>query len=155
MSAERPLAGDGEMTAPAPRRARPGDVPAISGVINGWIDATGWMPRVHAHETIEGVIRDAFDRREIWVVGEPVEGYVSVDPETGRIGALYCRRTGAGLGKALLDAAKDGRERLMLHTHDPNHAARRFYAREGFVETGTHVPEPPETVTEIVMEWRR
>ncbi|MFN3144736.1 MAG: GNAT family N-acetyltransferase [Paracoccaceae bacterium] len=143
------------MTAPAPRRALPDDVPAIAGVINGWIDATDWLPRVHSAAEIEGFIRTAFDLREIWVVGDPVEGYVSVDPETARVGALFCRRTGAGLGKALLDAAKAGRDRLVLHTHDPNQAARRFYAREGFVETGTHVPEPPDTVLEIVMEWQR
>lgn len=136
-----------------PRRAVPADVPAMAAVVNGWIDATSWFPRVHPSETIEGFIRDAFAAREIWVVGEPVVGYLSLDAAAGRVAALYCSRTGEGLGKALLDEAKRGRARLTLRTHSPNVSAQRFYLREGFVHVGEVAPEPPETVPEIIMEW--
>lgn len=139
---------------PPLRRAVRADIPAMAAVVNGWIDATEWFPRVHAPEAIEGFIREAFAIREIWVIGEAVEGYLSLDPAVGRVAALYCGRTGAGLGKLLLDRAKLGRTRLTLRTHRPNIAAQRFYVREGFVAVGEAVPEPPETVPELVMEWR-
>jgi GNAT superfamily N-acetyltransferase len=142
------------MKSEAPRRAGPDDVPAIAAVVNGWIDATPWMPRVHSPDVIEGFVREALPKRVIWVIGEPVAGYLSLDPEESRVAALYCARTGAGLGKALMDRAKEGRSFLMLWTHVPNLAAQRFYRREGFVETGRAEPEPPETVPEIRMEWR-
>ncbi|ANT60626.1 GNAT family acetyltransferase [Salipiger sp. CCB-MM3] len=137
------------------RRAGEADIPGCAAVVNGWIDATPWFPRIFSESEIEGFIREAFTEREIWVSGEPIEAYLSLDPATLKVGALYCARTGAGLGKALLDRAKDGRERLWLHTHAPNLAAQRFYRREGFVETGRIAPEPPETVEEISMEWTR
>jgi GNAT superfamily N-acetyltransferase len=140
--------------AAALRRAVNADIPAIAAVVNGWIDATDWFPRVHPPEAIEGFIREAFPIREIWVIGEPVEGYLSLDGAAGRVAALYCARTGAGIGKRLLDRAKLGRTRLTLRTHRPNIAAQRFYVREGFVAVGEAVPEPPDTVPELVMEWR-
>jgi hypothetical protein len=139
---------------PVLRRAVRADIPAMAAVVNGWIDTTPWFPRVHGPEAIEGFIRDAFPIREIWVIGEPVEGYLSVDPAAGRVAALYCARTGAGLGKRLLDRAKLSRTHLTLRTHRPNAAAQRFYVREGLVAVGEAVPEPPDTVPELVMEWR-
>jgi ribosomal protein S18 acetylase RimI-like enzyme len=142
------------MTSELIRRAVAEDVPAIAAVVNGWIDATPWLPRVHAAQAIEGLVREAFPRRVVWVIGDPVAGFLSLDAGQGRIAALNCARTGAGLGKVLLDKAKEGRMVLTLSTHVPNAAAQRFYRREGFVETGRAEPELPETVPEIIMEWR-
>lgn len=141
--------------APKVRRATPDDIAACAAVINGWIDTADWFPRLYGPERIEQAFHDAWDRREIFVTGAPVEGYVSIDPAEGRIAALYTARPGAGLGKALLDRAKQGRTMLFLHTHVPNMAAQRFYRREGFVRVGAALtPEPPETVPELRMEWR-
>ncbi|SDG72822.1 GNAT family N-acetyltransferase [Alloyangia pacifica] len=137
------------------RRATEADIPACAAVVNGWIDATEWFPRIYSPGVIEGFLREAFSLREIWVIGAPVEGYISIDPEIGKVGALYCARSGAGLGKALLDKAKEGRARLFLHTHVTNLAAQRFYRREGFRDAGEVDPEPPETLRELRMEWRR
>ncbi|MGI3166122.1 GNAT family N-acetyltransferase [Pseudooceanicola sp. 200-1SW] len=137
------------------RRAGRADIPACAAVASDWVEETGWMPRLHSVAELEGHIRAAFDAREIWVIGTPVAAYMSVDPEAGHIGALYCRTRGQGWGKAFLDKAKEGRDRLSLNTHVPNRAAQRFYAREGFFETGRRMPAPPETVEELRMEWRR
>ena len=137
------------------RRATEADIPACASVASDWIDETGWMPRIHSREDLEGHIRTAFPEREIWVIGQPVQAYMSVDPEAGHIGALYCRERGQGWGKAFLDKAKEGRDSLSLNTHVPNDAAQRFYAREGFVETGRRMPVPPELVMEMRMEWKR
>jgi putative acetyltransferase len=43
---------------------------------------------------------------------------------------------GRGLGRALLDEAKAGRDVLDLHVFARNARARRFYAAAGFVEVG-------------------
>jgi len=137
------------------RPATVDDIPAMAAVVNAWIDATPWMPRAHSAEAIEGFIRDAYPIRNMWVTGDPVDGYMSVDPDAARIGALYLRRTGRGLGKKMIDTAKEGRDFIWLTTHKPNEAAQRFYAREGFVATGEIRAEPPETVSEIRMEWYR
>lgn len=137
------------------RRAARSDVAACAKVVNDWIDMTDWMPRAHDPETIKGFIDDAFDGREIWVHGDPVDAYMSFDPVEARIGGLYCAKTGLGIGKAFLDIAKSGRDRVWLSTHEPNILAQRFYGREGFVQAGKIAAEPPETVAELLMEWRR
>lgn len=143
------------MTDPfTPRRAGPEDIAGIAAVVNRWIDETDWMPRTESAEAIEGFIGAAFPDRIIWVVGDPIEGYLSLDPATAKVGALYCTRTGEGCGKALMEAAKQGRDFLWLHTHVTNTRAQAFYRREGFVAVGGEIaPEPPETVPEMRMEW--
>ena len=136
------------------RRAVSDDLATIAAVVNAWIDATQWMPRTQPEEAIEQHIREAFPKREIWVSGDPIDAYLSLDPEKNWIGALYCANPGRGTGQALLNQAKAGRTFLTLKTHAPNEAAHRFYRREGFAEVDRLQPEPPETVEEIVMEWR-
>lgn len=112
------------------------------------------MPEDLPQTKLEDLIREAFPQREIWVAGDPVDCYMSIDPVEGKVGALYCLRTGAGVGKRLLDKAKENRDFLWLTTHVPNEAAQRFYRREGFVDVGTEPPVPPDTVPVIRMEWR-
>ncbi len=142
------------MTNPIPiRRAVPDDVAACAAVANGWIDQTEWLARVHSHEMVVGFVEDGMKNRTIWVAGDPIDGYLSFNPETNQVGALFCRKTGAGLGKALMDKAKENVNYLWLTTHVPNINAQRFYAREGFHEVSRFDPEPPETVREIKMEW--
>ncbi len=136
------------------RRAVPEDAAACARVISTWIAQTEWMPEDLPESELEHLIREAFPARDIWVSGDPVDCYMSVDPRENKVGALYCLRTGEGMGKRFLDKAKDGRDYLWLTTHVPNRAAQRFYRREGFVETGREPPTPPDTVPVIRMEWR-
>lgn len=136
------------------RRAERRDVPGCAKVLNDWIDATEWMPRLHAPEAIEAMIDAAFDLREIWVAGDPVEAYVSFDVETAKVGGLYCARTGQGLGKTLLDKVRERRDYVWLTADEPNKKAQKFYAREGFVEVDRYMPEPPEMVRLVKLEWR-
>ncbi|WP_424830839.1 GNAT family N-acetyltransferase [Ruegeria sp.] len=138
-----------------PRRAALDDIPACAQVISTWASQTDWMRNeVLATSELETLIREAFPEREIWVAGEPVDCYMSIDPKAQKIGALYCLRTGEGVGKQLLDQAKTGRNYLWLTTHEPNKAAQKFYRREGFVAVGTEAATPPETIPVIKMEWR-
>lgn len=148
-----------------PRRPDPQDVPAIAGIINDWIDATPWMQRDLPPDEIEGLIAKGLPQREMWVIGDPVQAYISIEAEIAHIWGFYCAQPGQGMGKRLLDRAKQGRDFLSLNTHVPNVAAQRFYAREGFVPVGevpqgpaSTVAETPEReatgVRELRMEWR-
>lgn len=136
------------------RRAVPEDVAACARVVRTWLEETDWMPEDLPEDKLADLIREAFPQREMWVSGNPVDCYMSVDPAENKVGALYCLRTGEGIGKRLLDQAKEGRDFLWLTTHVPNRDAQRFYRREGFVEKGTEPPTPPDTVPVIRMEWR-
>ncbi|WP_170475563.1 GNAT family N-acetyltransferase [Ruegeria arenilitoris] len=142
------------MSLDAIRRAEPEDVRACAHVIAAWMSQTDWMPEELTEDELEALIREAFPAREIWVVGDPVDCYMSVDPKEQKVGALYCLRTGQGIGKRLLDQAKSGRDYLWLTAHEPNKAAQKFYRREGFEATGIEPPTPPETLPVIRMEWR-
>ncbi|WP_170608262.1 GNAT family N-acetyltransferase [Ruegeria arenilitoris] len=142
------------MSSDAIRRAEPKDVRACAHVIAVWMSQTDWMPEELSEDELEALIREAFPAREIWVAGNPVDCYMSVDPKEQKVGALYCLRTGQGIGKRLLDHAKSGRDYLWLTTHEPNKAAQKFYRREGFEATGIEPPTPPETLPVIRMEWR-
>ena len=140
--------------APEIRRAGAQDVSTVARIVNDWIDRTSWMPRVHPRETIEEFIAEAVPKREIYLIGDPAEGYLSLDPATGQIGALYLDRPGRGFGKALLDRAKAGRDYLQLWTHEPNSDAQRFYRREGF-EVVERKAAGNDGLPELRMEWRR
>ncbi|WP_422049360.1 GNAT family N-acetyltransferase [Shimia sp.] len=137
------------------RRATPEDVGAMAQIVCDWEAATEWMSSPYGPEEISGFIREAMPAREMWVAGEPIEGYLSYDPKATRVGGLYCRKSGQGLGKALMDKVKEGRDFLWLTTHEPNLKAQKFYKREGFVEVSRHDAEPPNTVREVRMEWQR
>ena len=142
------------MTEMAVRRAVEADVPVMAQIVCDWEAVTEWMESPYGPEEIAGFIREAMPERDIWVVGEPVEGYLSFDPSVSRVGGLYCRKTGAGVGKMLMDRAKAGRDFVWLTTHEPNEKAQKFYKREGFEEVSRHDAEPPNTVREVRMEWR-
>ncbi|MGJ8546570.1 MAG: GNAT family N-acetyltransferase [Sulfitobacter sp.] len=136
------------------RRAGAKDGPACAAIVDAWIDATPWMPRRFDLEALTKALAEGLPKREAYVVGDPVQGYLSMDPEAAHIWGFYVARPGAGLGRALLEQAKLGRDYLRLNTHHANARAQKFYAREGFAQIGA--PRPGEDgIDEITMEWRR
>ncbi len=137
------------------RRATSDDIPAMAQVVAEWVTRTDWATPKHDAETLRGLIADAFPDREIWVGGDPVQGYMSIDPTSNKIGALYCAVTGQGLGKRFMDHAKLGRDHLWLTTHQPNTAAQRFYRREGFQVVESLPASEDGGPAEYRMEWQR
>ena len=135
------------------RPMTPADIPACIAIVRAWVAATPWMPDPPSEAELEAAFADALATREVWVAGDPVAGYLSLDPDAAHIRGLYAGRPGSGVGKALVDRAKEGRSVLTLNTHMPNAAAHRFYEREGFVAVDRDLPGdagPPE----MRMEWR-
>ena len=138
------------------RRATPKDAPACAAILNAWIDATPWMPRCHTPADVERHYREfVFTKRRIWVAGDPVAGYLSLDPEAQEVTSLYAARTREGLGKALLDRAKEDQRTLSLWTFEANIGARRFYAREGFAEVARTAGDNEEGLPDIQFRWQR
>lgn len=96
------------------------------------------VPVVHTPaEIAEWLVVTRIARGSSYVLerGPEVVGWVDVTP--GDLDQLYLRRgaTGQGFGKLLLDFAKGlSPGGLELFTFQVNMGARRFYAREGFVE---------------------
>lgn len=138
------------------RRGAPQDAAACAAILNDWIDARDWMPRVHSREEVQAFYEDfVFVRREVWVTGDPVDGFMAMDTEGGMITALYVARTGQGIGKAFVDFAKKGRDALELWTFVANEGARRFYAREGFVEVRQTPGDNEEGLPDVLLRWER
>lgn len=136
------------------RRGEMSDAPTCAAILNAWIDGTEWMPRVHPPEDVVGHYQETvFAKREVWVIGRPVRAYLSLDGGN-YVTSLYSSVPCAGLGKSLLDHAKDLRHHLQLWTFVANAHARRFYAREGFVEVERSDGDNEEGLPDIRYEWR-
>jgi len=143
------------MTEFAIRDATRDDLPALGEVVLNWETRTQWMQSSYSAEEIAGFLDAAFDERIILVAGTPAQAYLAFDPKQNRIGGLYSAITGKGVGKALVDRIKEGRDYLWLNTHAPNLDAQNFYKREGFVEVSNEGAEPSSDVPELRMEWHR
>ena len=139
------------------RPATPEDAPACAAIVRAWIEATDWMPGGPSEAELEATMRAGFPIREAWVAedaGGRVLGYASLKGEEDHLVGLYVAEPGQGVGRALLDRAKEGRDRLTLNTHVPNRAAHRFYEREGFALLEDDL-RGTDGVDERSMEWRR
>ena len=137
------------------RPATPGDAPACAVIVRDWIEATAWMPGGPSRAELEAILREGFapsSGREVWVAGEVPQGYLSFDPAEGRVVGLYTATPGQGIGRALMDRVKAGRDALWLRSHQPNVAAHRFYERESFATTARDLPGD-DGVPEIRMDW--
>lgn len=141
------------------RPATEADLPACADIINDYIDATDWLPRVKSHTEIAGFFtRELLEKRTVLVVdaGGEIAAYVSAGD--GWLYAIYVAPEfrGAGLGKMLLDHLKElYPDQLELTVFEPNGAARRFYEREGFVEAREGRDEKTEEgVPTLLMRWR-
>lgn len=136
------------------RRALRDDIPSCARIIADWEAETDYLSDGPGAEQLAEIIAAAFDTREIWVSGAPVDGYMSIDPVKHKVGGLYLARRGTGLGKAMLDKAKEGRAFLWLTVFEPNIRAFAFYRREGFRLTSS-LPSSGGAPSVLRMEWSR
>jgi putative acetyltransferase len=141
------------------RAARVADLPACAGIINDYIDATDWLPRTLSRNKIAALFGPGLlDQRTVLVAeaGGGIVGYLSLGGD-GFLPALYLAPgvRGRGIGAALLDQAKALRpEGIELTVFEPNAAAQRFYAREGFREVpGGRVTDTEEGVPTLRLRW--
>ena len=138
-----------------PRRATTSDAAGCAVIVHGWITSTAWMPDAPDLGVLVGVFEKGVTIRELWVIGDPVEGYLSLDAAEDLIHGFYTATPGSGHGKVLLDKVKEGRDYLQLWTHEPNTSAHRFYQREGFQIVERKAEGRGDGIPELRMEWRR
>lgn len=137
------------------RLAETDDLPQCADVVNGWIDGTPWLQRATPAEKVREMFEGALRYRIIWVIGEPVEAYLSLDPANGHIGALNCRTPGLGHGSALLETAREGRDFLSVNALMANVRAQTFWRRNGFTALGIENETLPVPLRRLRMEWSR
>jgi GNAT superfamily N-acetyltransferase len=121
------------------RAARLRDMAACADIINAWIDATAWMPRIHSRRAVADYYRDiVFTTLEVFVAetDERIVGLIALSPDNS-VSALYVHHDfrGKAIGKALLDHAKQkSTGPIQLWTFAANRGAQAFYLRERFRE---------------------
>lgn len=136
------------------RPGRPEDADICADIFNAWVDAQDWMPRVHSKKGVRAFYRTVvFAEWHVWVAGDPISGFLAMDQSEEMVMALFVATPGQGIGKALLDHAKAGRDRLRLLTFVANTGARRFYAREGFVEVSRTPGDNEEGLPDVMLRW--
>ncbi len=117
------------------RAARASDADMIAAILSDWVDETSWMVRIHSRDEDRGFGAFLIEKTDVRVAENgQVRGFLA--HRDGMIDALYVAEEvrGHGIGSALLDDAKAGRERLELWAFQANEEARSFYADHGFVE---------------------
>jgi GNAT superfamily N-acetyltransferase len=141
------------------RSARSQDMAVCAGILNDWIDATQWMPRVHSREDLvrqyEG--DEKMKRNTIVAVdGARVRGFVTISRD-GFLTALFVEQASRNQGIGALLLARAKRElspEINLYTFQANEAAEIFYKRHGFVEINRTTGDNEENLPDILMEWR-
>ena len=140
------------------RSARSTDAGKTGAILSEFIDTTSWMPRIHTRAEDIGFCGKMIEAGEVTVaeVDHAVAGFLTL--HQGEVHCLYVSgsKQGQGIGKALLDHAKNGASRLELWTFQANDGARRFYKREGFAEVETTDGSGnDEQLPDVRLVWER
>lgn len=131
------------------------DAPACAAILREWIDETPWFPSDDPPQADAAHLARKFEQAQVWVAGHPAQGFLALEEEY--VSCLYVarRQRGRGLGRSLLDLAKDRRRELRLWTFRANHRAQVFYRREGFREVRrTNGADNDEGLPDIEFLWR-
>jgi GNAT superfamily N-acetyltransferase len=137
--------------------ALPEEAEALAAILRGWIMETDWLPKLHTPEEDRGFLAHLIESGPVLVARGPQPlGFLA--RQGGDVSCLYLARDarGQGVGKALLDAVKAVEPEISLWTFQANTGARRFYAREGFVEIEkTDGSGNDERLPDVRLVWRR
>ncbi|MEO5940450.1 MAG: alpha/beta fold hydrolase [Candidatus Limnocylindrales bacterium] len=122
----------------AVRRATGADADAIGDVYLASFHATYAFPLAHTDDQVRAWLREvvAMKTPETWVANADGRVVAMMVVGPGELDQLYVApdRLGSGIGRALIDVAKDRSPHgLGLYTFQVNARARRFYERNGFV----------------------
>ena len=129
------------------------DAEKCAEIVSNWITKTEWMPRLFTQSELFKMIEEAIPKREFWVVGHPVVGYLSFNVELLQVTALYTLIPGNGVGKTLIDKIKKRYNYIQLWSHSSNKHAHRFYRREGFNSISSK-EKGGDGIPETQFEWR-
>ena len=143
------------------RPAVPADADAVARLLpESRAAAMPWLAVVHDDPAVRRWTSEVLLPTHRVTVAEVEGALVGVCAVAGpEVGQLYVApgAQGCGVGRALLDAAKDASPgRLELWTFARNLRARRFYAAAGFVEVGqTDGSQNEEREPDVRLSWDR
>ena len=58
------------------RRATIHDALACALIVDEWVEKTAKMPRLYDRDQLFSMIKSEIPTREVWVIGEPIKGYI-------------------------------------------------------------------------------
>ncbi|KQU91914.1 GNAT family N-acetyltransferase [Ensifer sp. T173] len=141
------------------RPATRADMSACADILNRWIDATPWMPRIHQHADVERYyLETVFPERTVIVAerNDRVAGFMALSSDH-YVTALYVDdvHRGVGVGSNLLKTARSlSATELNLWTFEANGNAQRFYERQGFSAVSRTDGDNEEGLPDILYHWR-
>ena len=142
------------------RRATLDDMPALAQLHRRTVRVSlPFLPTLHTPDEDAWWFRERlFTTNEVWLLedGDAPIGYIAFRPDF--IEHLFIRpeAQNGGLGRQLLDKARETSAELSLWTFQQNLRARRFYERHGFVVvTETDGADNEEKLPDVLYRWRR
>ncbi|MEM9049372.1 MAG: GNAT family N-acetyltransferase [Pseudomonadota bacterium] len=134
------------------RTATRSDTALCVSILADWLEHTSWMPDLHSRAETQAFMARQIAHSEVLVAGEGANAGFAVLAQNC-LSALYIAAPGAGLGRFLLDAVKARRTGFFLWCFQANLGARRFYEREGLVETQRTDGDNEERLPDIRFDW--
>ncbi len=141
------------------RLATPSDAAACSQIIQDWGDEAPWMVPLDNLAPMAAFWSSIFEEESGWVAHDKglILGFCArtEDNITGLYVAKMAR--GNGLGKALLNLAKENRGWITVWAYEKNKDARRFYRREGLIEIGREMEvfDDGSSLMDVEHRWTR
>lgn len=132
------------------------DAQACASIIRAWGAETPWMVLLADLDPMAAHWAGLLETHPAWVAERngQIAGFCLRDDDT--VGGLYVAwaARGQGVGKRLLDLAREGCARIALWACEANTEARRFYRREGLVEVCREGEESARLVN-VELRWTR
>jgi len=141
------------------REAQPSDATACVKILSDFFDESDWLPFNFGElSSVEEWWCDHFRNEKAWVAtkGDQIVGFCSRQQYNNNISALYVvpKARNSGVGKRLLDLAKENCDEIIVWAFELNTEARRFYRREGLVEVDRELDEELN-IMDVEHHWKR
>ena len=131
----------------------------INKVANIWLDtnitAHYFIPAQYWQNNFE-LVKELLLQVTVYVYeyNQEIQGFIGLNDEYVEGIFVSDEMQSQGIGKVLLNYAKDKRSKLLLNVYQKNTRAVRFYQREGFEISGEHT-EQNTGEREYSMIWKR
>lgn len=139
------------------RRIRTNDLDAVMQIwLTANTEAHSFIPAEYWKNN-ETLVRSLLPQAEVLVFEDDngtIDGFLGLMEDY--IAGLFVRKEARskGVGKALLDPARQSRNSLRLQVYEENRRALRFYQREGFVVYSSQIDEETSQ-KELCMSWKK
>lgn len=138
------------------RSSKGSDALACAKIIREWGDKTPWMAALDDLKPMAASWKDMLASDTSWVAERDGQVVGFCVREDDNITGLYVASDAqsCGVGKALLDLAKQDRDWITVWVYEKNLRARAFYAREGLVDIGREKDEHSHLMY-IESQWHK